>query len=266
MKKATEIFSFLIFSFLVSCKKEVRNVVDIRPLDSSHISITNISPSISNLQLYLNNKPLLLPDSPLVYGKTVLATYIYNPGSSFPDTLSLPFINITPGYQQLSFGSFGNNNSFGNLNNNFEAGATYSLFLTDTVVHGKITSVLLKDNVTNTDTTKSLIRFLNLSPDTPPLDVIAYPDAGYNGYKLFTNCAYIPGDYHSFVNGESFSEIDRGIYYFEATIAGTTNVLLGGYLIIPGEQVITIYTKGYFSATGANALDVGVIQYQHKTN
>lgn len=265
MKKATQLFSFLIFSFLLSCKKEVRNVVDIQPIDSTHISITNISPSISNLALYLNNKLIPLPDSPIVYGKTVSTTYINNPGSYFPDTVSLPFINISPGYQELTFSSFGNNNSIGRVNNNFQPGATYSLFLTDTAVHGKITSVLLKDNITNTDTTKSLIRFLNLSPDTPPLDVIAYPNAGYNGYILFSNCAYIPGDYNSFIKGESFSEIDRGIYYFEATIAGTYNVLLGGYLIIAGQEIITIYTKGYSSGTGTNILDVGVIQYEHKS-
>ena len=262
MKRYTAIYYlWIICSFLFSCKKQVRNIYDIPPVDSAHISITNISPSITDLRLFLNNKPLSLPDSPVVYGKTVFASYIRNPGTYLPDTVALPYINVSPGYQQLTFSSFENDNSVGVLNNNFEAGATYSLFLTDTVVHGKITPVLLKDNVRNTDTSKSEIRFLNLSPDTPPLDVIAYPGASYNGYKLFSDCAYIPNNYNSFVNGESFAEIDRGIYYFEAAVAGTSKVLMGGYLIIPGQQIITIYTKGYFSGNGTKALDVGVIQY-----
>lgn len=262
MKRNTIIFCSLLFwGILFSCKKEVRNIYDIPPVDSSHISITNISPSIADLRIYLNDKPISLPDSPIVYGKTVSASYIRNPGTYFPDTVSLPYINISPGYEQLTFRSFGNDNSVGILNNNFEAGATYSLFLTDTVVHGKITSVLLKDNIRTTDTAKSQIRFLNLSPDAPPLDVWAFPNAGYSGYKIFPACAYLPNDFNSFMAGESFSDIDPGIYYFEAAIAGTSDVVLGGYLIIDPKKVITIYTKGYLGGTGSKTMDVGVIQY-----
>lgn len=202
-----------------------------------------------------------LPDSPVNYGKTVFSTYITNSTTYFPDTISVPYINISPGYDQLSFSSAGNNNLLGLLNSNFEGGASYSLFLTDTLVHGSVTSVLLKDNFLVKDTSKSQIRFLNLSADSPPLDVWAYPAAGYSGYKLFSACAYIPHDYNSFVNAESFTSIDPGIYYFEAAIAGTTNVVLGGYLIIENKKVITIYTKGYLSGTGTSAVDVGVIQY-----
>ena len=249
-------------SFVFSCKKEVKNIYDIPAADSSHLSITNASPDLRNLLFYINNKSISFVDSPITFGKTVYVSYIKNPGSSFPDTLSLPFINIVPGYQQLSFGTVGNQNIVGVLNNKFEPGASYSLFLTDTIVHGKVTPVLLKDNIDNSDTTKSQLRFLNLSADTPPLDVWAYPNAGYNGYKIFSGCAYIPNDYNSFVNGESFTKIDPGIYYFEAMIAGTSNVVLGGYLIIEPKKVITIYTKGYLSGSGEKALDVGVIQYK----
>jgi hypothetical protein len=202
MKRNTSIFYSLFFcGILFSCKKEVRNIYDIPPVDSSHISITNISPSIADLRIYLDDKPLTLPDSPIIYGKTVFASYIRNPGTYFPDTVSLPYVNISPGYRQLTFKSLGSNNSVGILNNNFEAGATYSLFLTDTAVHGKITSVLLKDNVKTTDTTKSQLRFLNLSPDAPPLDVWAFPNAGYSGYKIFSACAYLPNNFNSFLAG-----------------------------------------------------------------
>lgn len=251
----------MISSFVISCKKEVRTVFNITALDSSHISITNISPSIADLQIYLNDKLMKLPDSPVIYGKTISATYITNSSTYFPDTLVLPYINISPGYEQLSFSSSGNNNLFGVLNTNFAKGSSYSLFLTDTLVNGRITSVLLKDNFLAADTTKSQIRFLNLSADTPPLDIWAYPDAGYTGYKIFSGCAYIPSDYNSFVNAESFTQIVPGIYYFEAMIAGTSNVVLGGYLIIAPKRIISIYTKGYLSGTGTEALEIGVIQY-----
>jgi len=252
---------FLCMAFFINCKKGIKDTYKAPLTDSSHISITNISPSISDLCLYLNNKFFPLPDSPIVYGKTVFASYIRNPTTYFPDTVMLPYINILPGYQQLDFGSYRNSNIFGELNNNFEPGASYSLFLTDTAIHGKVAQVLLKDNIRPADSIKSQIRFLNLSPDAPPLDVWAYPNAGYSGYKIFSGCAYIPNDFDSFINAESFSDIDPGIYYFEAAVAGTTNVLLGGYLVIFSKRVITIYTKGYVSAIGVKAIDVGIIQY-----
>jgi hypothetical protein len=258
------IHSFLFCSivFFVSCKKEIRNIYQIPPADSSLISITNLSPSILNLQFYLNNKLISLPNSPVSFGKTAYFTYIKNATTYHPDTLLLPYINITPGYQQLGFGSYNNGNILSLLNNNFEPGSNYSLFLTDTVVHGRVATVLLKDNIRIVDATKSQIRFLNLSPDAPPLDVWAYPNAGYTGYKIFSSCAYIPNDFSSFINAESFTEIDAGTYYFEATLARTSDLVLGGYLVIPPQDVVTIYTKGYLKGAGTNIIDVGVIEYK----
>lgn len=255
------LFLFCISNFFISCKKEVKNIYQATPADSSHISITNVSPSISNLQLYLNNKPVTLPGSPISFGKTVSVSLIKNATTYYPDTVMFPYINISPGYQQLGFGTSGNSQLFSLQNNSFKPGANYSLFLTDTVIHGSVATVLLKDNIAILDSTKGQIRFLNLSPDAPPLDVWAYPNAGYTGYKLFSQCAYLPTDFNSFMNAESFTPIDKGVYYFEATIAGTSNIVLGGVLEIPGKDVVTIYTKGYLAGTRGYAIDVGVIQY-----
>ncbi len=246
----------------LSCKKEIKTVYQYPVGDSSRISITNVSPSISNLQFYLNDKFFSLPDSPLVFGKTATVTYIANPNSYRPDTILLPYFNIQSGYQQLAFTPDVNSNIISTINNNFEPGAAYSLFLTDTIIHGKVASVLLKDNIVKTDTTKSQIRFLNLCPDAPPLDVWAYPDAGYTGYKLFSACAYLPNDFNSFVNAQNFTVLSAGLYYFEATLSGTTNVVSGGYLFLPGQNAITIFTKGYLTGFGTSGLEVGVIQYK----
>lgn len=264
MKKSDFIlFAFLLCNtFFISCKKEVRTISQIPAADSSHISITNASPAITSFQLYLNNKLISLPDSPISFGKTIFISTIRNANTYFPDTVLLPYINIESGYQQLGFGSYGNSNILGQLNNNFEPNASYSLFLTDTIVHGKVSNVLLKDNLRTTDSTISLIRFLNLSPDAPPLDIWAYPNAGYVGYKIFSGCAYLPNDFTSFVKAESFSLIEAGTYYFEARASRTSDFVLGGFLVISGKSVITIYTRGYFKGTGANAIDVSVIQYK----
>ena len=265
MRKGNLILNTVLVSgivFFISCKKEVKNIYQNPVADSSDISITNASPAVSNLQFYLNDKLISLPDTPLSYGKTVFATYINNANPYYPDTTILPYINIPTGYQQLGFGSYGSSNKFNTLNNNFEPRGKYSIFITDTFIHGQVKAVLLKDNVGTTDSTKSQIRFLNLSPDAPPLDVWAYPSAGYVGYKIFSGCAYLPNDFNSFTNAELFSVINAGPYYFEATVAGTSDVVLGGLLMIHRQNVITIYTKGYIAGTGTNSIDVGVIEYK----
>jgi hypothetical protein len=256
------LFLLGIFSYLDSCKKQANSIPPKPVADSSHFSITNASPAISNLQFYLNSKPVALPDSPISYGKTVYASYIRNATTYFPDTALLPYINIPSGYQQIAFGSYGSRTLFSTINNKFEVGKNYSLFITDTIHHGQITTVLLEDHIAKTDSNSCQIRFLNLSPDAPPLDVWAYPNAGYDAYKIFSNCAYIPNDYNSFINAESFSVIPAGPYYFEATIAATCQVVLGGLLVIPRNNVVTIYSKGYLNGAGQKAIDVGVIEYK----
>ena len=69
-------------------------------------------------------------------------------------------------------------------------------------------------------------------------------------------------DFNSYVNAESFSLINTGPYYFEATVTGTSTVVLEGEMIIPGQNVVTIYTEGYIAGTGTNAINVGVIEYK----
>ncbi len=150
------------------------------------------------------------------------------------------------------------------MSNYFQNGANYSVFVTDTIIHGQFSSVILEDNIGLGDTSSGQVRFLNLSPDAPALDVYAFADAGPNGYRVFSGCGYLPNDYSSLVNGESFTSMTYGPYYFVATEANTLNVVLEGGLVIPQKSVVTIYAKGFVGGTGSTAIDVGVIMYQLK--
>jgi hypothetical protein len=265
MRKSNSIWTIVLacsILFIISCKKEVNTIYRDPVSDSSSISITNASPAVSNLQFYLNNQPIALPNAPLSFGQTVYAMYVNNANPYRPDTTLLPYINISSGYQQLGFSSYGSSNIFGNLINQFEPGNSYSVFITDTIHHGQITTVLLHDYIGKTDSTHAQIRFLNLSPDAPPLDLWGYLNAGATGYKVSSNCAYIPNDFNSLINGQTFSSINAGPYFFIASVAGTSDIVIQGELYIPGNSIITIYAKGYVGGTGANAIDVGVIEYQ----
>ncbi|HTR32001.1 MAG TPA: DUF4397 domain-containing protein [Puia sp.] len=246
---------------LCSCKKERTVLIYAKP-DSSYLSITNASPPISNLLFYENNTFVPFADSPFAFGATTQGSYVINSGNTLnPIVQQLPYIRIPSGYLQLGFRSTSPQANF-SASNYFENGASYSLFITDSIVRGEAKYVLLKDQPVPADTTQGQIRFINLSPDSPPLDLYAFLNVGANGTKVFSNCGYLPDNPGSVATEQSFIPIGAGPYYMVATIAGTYNAVLDGGLIIPPKSVITIYVKGYFNGSGANLANVSIISYQ----
>ncbi|HLY69655.1 MAG TPA: DUF4397 domain-containing protein [Puia sp.] len=261
--KLISYITFLVGFIFFSCKKETKIIYQTQQADSAYLSITNASPSISNLLFYVDNHFIPLPDSPFSFGTTTFHTYINAGNQINPTILNLPYIKIPAGYRQLSFNSVSPDGAF-SMTSYFKLGVNYSIFIADTVAHGQAQCVLLQDNIGVTDSTHGLIRFINLSPDSPPMDLYAFIDAGMTGYKVFSNCGYLPNDNNSVVNAQSFSTIDAAPYYFIATETGTNNIILEGGLIINGKSVVTIYAKGFVAGTGENAVGVGVISYQQK--
>jgi hypothetical protein len=241
--------------FLFSCKKDQVTQPQVLISTYSGLSITNAAIGINNLHFFVDNQQVLLPDT-LSYGNTEFFTiqnYVYSNVT--------PYKDISYGYRQLGFIMPGGDNFLVSFNNYFQSGAKYSIFIADTISHGQLKYVLLKDEIGISDSTKTQIRFINLSPDAPAMDVWVFPNAGTYGYKLFSNRPYPVFDYSSIPGSQVFTKLDAGPYYFVATAAGTYNVLLQGGLILPGRGVITIYAKGLLSGTGNNQLDVGVIEF-----
>jgi hypothetical protein len=254
-------FAFLIL-LLCGCKKEEQKVIEYSQPDSSYLSITNASPSISNLLFYENNVFIPFVDSPFSFGSTTSGNYVINSGNALnPVVQQLPYIKVPAGYIQLGFRSTSPQAYF-TTSNYFENGSNYSLFVTDSISHGQAQYVLLNDKTISVDTTQGQIRFINLSPDAPALDVYAFLNVGANGTKIFSNCAYLPNDSASFANAQTFVPIAAGPYYMVATMAGTYNVVLDGGLIVPAKSVITMYVKGFLSGSGSSVIDIGVISYQ----
>jgi|SRR5579863_777334 len=265
MRKLNSIIGLgLTFSFLLlsGCKKEEHEVPKYAQQDSSYLSITNASPSISNLLFYENNKYISLPDSPFSFGSTTSGSYILNSGNALnPIVQQLPYIKIPSGYMQLGFRS-PSPEAFFSASSYFENGSNYSLFITDSISHGQAQFFLLNDKTVPVDTTQGQIRFINLSPDAPALDIWAFLNVGPNGTKIFSDCGYIPNDYNSFLNAQTFVPISAGPYYMVATIAGTYNAVLDGGLIVPPGAVITMYVKGFYNGSGSSLMNIGIISYQ----
>ncbi len=251
-------FSFLL---LCQCKKGEHLVPLVAQPDSTYLSITNASPAISNLLFYANNQYIPFPDSPFSFGSTTYRSYLINSGNELnPVIQQLPYIKIPSGYIQLGFQSTSPAAYF-SASNYFENGSKYSIFITDSILHGQAQYILLNDKALPGDSTHGQIRFINLSPDAPALDIYAFLDAGANGTKIFSNCGYLPNDYNSLLNAQTFVPIGAGPYYMVATIAGTYNAVLDGGLIVPPNSVITMYVKGFYNGSGSSLINIGIIAY-----
>src|SRR5580700_3965341 len=145
--------------FFLSCKKETKIIYQTLQADSSYVSVTNASPSISNLLFYVDNQFVHVPDSPLSFGNTTFATYVNNPNQINQVTNQLPYVLIPTGYREVNFSSPAPNASFV-LDGFFQPGNRYSIFITDTVIHGQAQSVLLQDKIGPSDSSHGQVRFL----------------------------------------------------------------------------------------------------------
>ena len=253
--------------FLLSCKKDGFSPKIFTNVDThSEVSVTNASPGSAGMFVLIDDQHVSLADS-LYYGFTsfnLISDYSH-PNYTIIDTT--PYVTISAGYHQLGLIQAGASSYLVNLSNYFGSGSRYSVFVVDTLQHGQLKSVLYEDKYnTPDDSSKSQVRFLNLSPDAPAMDVWAFKNAGPNGVKLFANQSYPLYSYGNVLNSQAFTTVDVGPYYFIATEAGTNNVLLEGGLILRGKSIVTIYAKGLVSATdGDRKLDVGIIRYIPKT-
>lgn len=147
------------------------------------------------------------------------------------------------------------------MNGYFEPGIAYSVFITDSLRHGQAQYVLLQDSLGKADSAQAQLRFINLSPDAPPMDIYAFYDAGQNGSEVFSNREYPAHNSGAIPELQKFVRIKAGPYYFYAVASGTNTVLLEGGLVLAANSVTTIYAKGWMNGTGTDALDVGIIRY-----
>ena len=204
--KLVLILSVLLFG----CK-----IKDETPPSFGLLSVYNLSPTFATYDVMVNDRKLNTADLP--YGGGVKYT------------------QFNTGAYQVKFNTAGTNNNIFTKNGlSITQSSFQTLYLAGTA--GNFDGLLVDDNFPNSALDKAYVRFINLSPDAPALD-LGVKDVAT---ALTTNKAY--------KTNSSFMAIDEGakVFQIKETSSGTVKITLESinlskgsfYTIVAGGKVI----------------------------
>ncbi|HUR10766.1 MAG TPA: DUF4397 domain-containing protein [Flavitalea sp.] len=241
------IYGWILAVIFSSCSKQS---VVVTPTESAYLSITHAAPKVPTLQIFMDDKPLPLTDS-LRFGTTTVYTSLTN-----------PYLPVKKGNRKVEIGFSPEEAPAISFNEYFEAGKAYSLFVLDTLKYARLKYVLLKDDFKKSmPSGQSGLRFLNLSPNAPPLDLYIVQWRTRDTIKIAGFRRYPAYDFNTIYSDQQFAYFPPGDYWMEARESGSGSVILKGGLTIEEKKLVTIYTKGWYGAIGAYRLNVGIIEY-----
>ena len=207
---------------LSSCLKNSNTVTP----DTAALTVINASPDAPALDFYLDaNKG---------------NAYAFGYGSG------IDYVAAYAGHRTATFTIGGTQTSYKSDTLTLGKNKYYSLFLTNTVGHEQL--LLLSDTIARPDGTKAGIRFINLSPDAPAVDLaiksgdVLVANKSFKGYSKF-----LP------INGTTK-------YTFEIRQTGTATVLATiENVTLNSNALYTVSLQGLVSATDVKKL-VGRVQ------
>lgn len=227
-----------------SCKDDAQP----EPNNFAYISLTHagvITPTTKPVHVFVDGSRVNL-FSAITYPNTVTGTYVgIQAGAraiSIRDTSSAAVIE------------------YATANLTAEAGVTYSAFVYDTLVSGKLKTLVLTTNRANDLAAgKARFRFLHLSPNAPAVDVWAFKSAT-DSVRIYQGVTYVGATPNaSALSG--FNEITSSAYTIRVRLAGTnTNVLSSNVTFAPGKAYTT-FARGLVGASGTNALNISTITH-----
>lgn len=207
--------------FLVSCKKDK----DGGTTQSAKVNLMISSPGATELSLFVNGT------------KSVTPALNYN---SVVSNLS-----VSPGAVEFSFKKKDVTEVLDKVTATVKAKGNYTLIFADK--SPKTAVIFVEDDLSSPTTDKAKIRFANLSPDAPALDlyVVGKTDA------VVTN--------KTFKQISTFVNVDPGALGFQIKENGKTEVLatLTKFTIEKGK-IYTIWARGLKDPAAADAVKLGV--------
>ncbi len=149
------------------------------------------------------------------------------------------YLRFRTGDRNLKFGPFGASNIVIDTTVTFTEGSVYSVFVVDDYNDARV--LVLNDNSENPADGKAKIRFLNLSPDSEEISLLANGESG----ALFSGQA--------FSETSDFTEVNAGAYNFQVTsTGGGDNVLSIPDINLRPGWFYTIVVRGYENPPGGN--------------
>ena len=165
-------------------------------------------------------------------------------GLTFPN--NTPYIEVDAGIRNIKVNVTGTALTVFNQNLSFDANKNYSAYAIDRAIN--LDALLLIDDLTTPASGKSHIRFINLSPDAPAIDITLTDGTIMFGDVVFKEVI-------------GFTSFDAGSYSLQIRTAGTSDVVLelGNHTFATGK-IYTVFTRGFFEEFGLQPLDISIIE------
>lgn len=228
-KKLTQLkiyFSFILvcLATLISCKKDAANTTNVTAL-----SIVNASPTLSTYDVYLSD--VKINSAALPFGGTI------------------KYGQYASGSQTIKFTTAGRSESLLTKSISLTPNVYQSYYLIDRP--GSLDGLLVTDDLSATSTDKAFIRFINLSPDAPALDLSIT-----SGNSLITGKAY--------KTASAFTTITAGTYSFDLKDGGGTVKTTLADAALTAGRYYTIISSGFVTpaSSSEHALGIQVIIHQ----
>jgi hypothetical protein len=229
MKKSIHslVLAFLLISVFSCTKSSTTSTTNMR--------FINLSPNAGALDVYAN--------SVLVVGNVG-----YGSASSYQ--------TINAASTAVSFTLAGTSSMVGSGSIAFNANNYYSAIVYDSV--SIIKGNLFQDDRTAPPTGKAFIRFLDYANVNSSIDILR---SATTPIKLFASRNYT--DHITTLSYLAYTAIDPGTFNLSAVVAGTSSTItqLPNFEAVAGKSY-TIVLKGFFGATGAQAVFLGPITDQ----
>jgi hypothetical protein len=205
---------------LSSCK---RTNDDAQP--TAALSVVNLIPGNSAIDFYLDNLKL------------------NNPSMLYMQSLS--YFNAYPGVRKFDVTTGGTFQALATDTATLKSGKYYSLFVSQ---KQNVQFLLTMDDLSDPPAGKAKVRFVDLSPDAPNVDMVI-PE----GTVLFTNQGYR--------SNTNFETIDPGIYTIQLHQAGNSVAkVTNSNVKIDAGNTYTIIAHGLWNGTGDVAINIDVMK------
>jgi hypothetical protein len=164
-----------------------------QPAPVSYVSIYHASPDAPGLDIVVDQRQINT--------------------NSFDYSEFSGYLNFRTGDRNFKLNAANAANTFLDTTFNFVEGKAYSVFIADKVA--SIEAVVLEDSTTQPAQGNAMIRFVNLSPDSPTVDIVSEKLDDTQSFKG-----------KNFKDASGFMEVDADSYSFVVKTAGSDQVLL----------------------------------------